>query len=286
MSVLAPGLRQLIEAGPLVHLSTVDADGSPQVTVIWVVSDARTRMRRSFLEPAHPGSVAVTDPREPPLPISFLYLAFWKLIELVALRTRSAGYHALEIVVLRHELMVLRRQVHRPDLRPADRAFLAAAARLLPHRRWSSFFVTPQTLLTWHRRLVARRRTYPNRGPGRPRPDPDIRALVVRMARENPRWGHRRIVGEPAGIGVAVSATSVRRILVGAGIGPAGARAWLPWREFIRRQVSSRRVLLAGITANPDGACGSTCSSSSSFSVDTVSLRPGSFQTVGLHRGS
>lgn len=223
----------------------------------------------------------VTDPREPPLPISFLYLALCKLIELVALRTRSDEYKELEIVVLRHELTVLRRQVHRPDLRPADRAFLAAAARLLPRRRWSSFFVTPQTLLTWHRRLVARRWTYPNRGPGRPRLDPEIRALVVRMARENPRWGHRRIVGELARIGIAVSATSVRRILMGAGIGPAGARGGLPWREFIRRQaesmvacdffsvdtvslrrlyvlffieLSSRRVLLAGITANPDGA--------------------------------
>ena len=124
--------------------------------------------------------------------ISFLYLALRKLIELVALRARSAEYRELKIVVLHHELSVLRRRVHRPDLRPANRAFLAAASRLLPRWRWSSFFVSPQTLLAWHRRLAARRWTYPSRGPGRPQLDPEIRALVVRLARENPRWGYRR----------------------------------------------------------------------------------------------
>jgi putative transposase len=213
--------------------------------------------------------------------ISFFYVALRKLIELVALRLRSAEYKELEIVVLRHELAVLRRQVHRPDLRPADRIFLSAAARLLPRWRWSAFFVTPQTLLAWHRRLVARRWTYPSRGPGRPRLDPKIRALVLRMARENPRWGYRRIVGELAGLGISVSPTSVRKILAADGLGPAGARGELTWSEFIRRQaksmiacdfftvdtvslrrlyvlffieLSSRRVHLAGITSNPDGA--------------------------------
>jgi putative transposase len=213
--------------------------------------------------------------------MSFLYLALRKLIELVALRPRSAEYKELEIVVLRHELAVLRRQVHRPDLRPADRAFLAAAARLLPRWRWSSFFVTPQTLLAWHRRLVVRRWTYPSRGPGRPRVDSEIRALVLRLARENPRWGYRRIVGELAGLGISVSATSVRKILAGAGLGPAGARGGPSWGEFIRLQaksmiacdfftvdtvalrriyvlffveLSNRRVHLAGITSKPDGS--------------------------------
>jgi putative transposase len=213
--------------------------------------------------------------------MSFLYLALRKLIELALLRPRSAEYKELEIVVLRHELSVLRRQIHRPDLRPADRAFLAAAARLLPRWRWSSFFVTPQTLLAWHRRLVARRWTYPSRRPGRPRIDPALHALILRLARENRRWGYRRIVGELAGLGFSVSTTSVRRILAGAGLGPAGARSGPSWADFIRHQakstiacdfftvdtvflrrvyvlffieLASRRVHLAGVTERPDGA--------------------------------
>jgi Homeodomain-like domain len=213
--------------------------------------------------------------------MSFLYLAVRRVIELVALRTRSAEYKELEIVVLRHELAILRRQVARPILKPVDRAFLAAASRLLPRWRWSSFFITPETLLLWHRRFVARRWSYPSRGPGRPRISAEVRALVLRLARENPRWGYRRIGGELAGLGIEISATSVRKLLVEAGLGPAGRRGGISWREFIRRQaqsmvacdfftvdtvamrriyvlffieVSSRRVHLAGMTENPDGA--------------------------------
>ena len=214
---------------------------------------------------------------------SFLYLALRKLIELVALRPRSAEYKELEIVVLRHELAILRRQVGGPSLKPADRAFLTAASRLLPRRRWSSFFVTPETLLRWHRRLVARHWSYPGRRPGRPRISSETHALVLRMARENPRWGYRRIVGELAGLGVSVSATSVRALLVEAGLDPAGDRGGLSWREFIRHQaksmiacdfftvdtislrriyifffieISTRRVHLAGMPENPDGVLG------------------------------
>jgi transposase InsO family protein len=210
-----------------------------------------------------------------------MYLALRRLIELVALGPRSAEYKELEIVVLRHELAILRRQVARPPLSPADRAFLAGASRLLPRWRWSSFFVTPETLLLWHRRLVARHWSYPSRGPGRPRISAEIDALVLRIARENPRWGYRRIGGELAGLGIEISATSVRKLLIEAGLGPAGTRGGLPWREFIRHQaksmiacdfftvdtislrriyvlffieISTRRVHLAGMTENPGGA--------------------------------
>lgn len=156
--------------------------------------------------------------------------------------------------MLRHELAVLRRQVGRPALKPVDRVFSAAASRLLPRRRRSAFFVAPETLLSWHRRLVARRWTYPARAPGRPPIGPEIRALILRMARENPRWGYRRIVGELAGPGISVSATTVRKLLVEAGLGPAGERGGLSWRDFIRHQAKSMI------------ACGF-------FTVDTISLR-------------
>src|ERR1039458_8112822 len=106
-----------------------------------------------------------------------------RVMALVLLCVRSSDFKELEIVVLRHELAVLRRQVSRPALLPADRAFLAAASRLLPRARWRSFFVTPETLLAWHRRLVAQHWTYPRRRPGRPQVSREVRELVVRLAR-------------------------------------------------------------------------------------------------------
>src|SRR5438034_2760527 len=180
--------------------------------------------------------------------------------------------------MLRHELAVLRRQVERPRLEEPDRVFLAAASRLLGRTR-RSFFVRPDTLLGWHRQLVRRRWTYSGRRPGRPAVTEEIRELVLRLARENPRWGYQRIVGELAGLGVRVSATSVAKILRQAGVPPSGARVQLSWRQFIRAHAASiiacdfftvetlwlgrlyvlflpelgtRRVRLAGCTGNPD----------------------------------
>ena len=143
---------------------------------------------------------------------SFSYLVCRCLLQLVLLRRRSEAFKELEIVVLRHELSVLRRQARRPQLTMADRVFLAAASRLLPRLNWRSFMVTPATLLRWHRRLVTRRWTYGGRR-GRPPIDTEIRSLVLRLARENPRWGYQRIVGELNGLGIAVSATTVAKIL-------------------------------------------------------------------------
>ena len=120
---------------------------------------------------------------------SLCYLALRCLLQLVLSRPRSQDFKELEIVVLRHELSVLRRQTRRPQLTTTDRVFLAAASRLLPRSSWRSFLVTPATLLRWHRRLVARRWTYSGRN-GRPPIGGEISALVLRLARENPRWGY------------------------------------------------------------------------------------------------
>jgi putative transposase len=110
-------------------------------------------------------------------------------MELVVLRFRSEREKEIEILLLRHQLRVLERQAARPQLTHADRALLAAFSRVLPRRIWrSSLFVTPATLLRWHRELVARRWTFPHRRPGRPPTPAGVRELVVRLARENPRW--------------------------------------------------------------------------------------------------
>ena len=210
---------------------------------------------------------------------SFSYLVCRCLLQIVLLRRRSEAFKELEIVVLRHELSVLQRQAKRPQLTTADRVLLAAASRLLPRSRWRSFLVTPTTLLRWHRRLVVRRWTCGGRS-GRPPIGGEIRELVLRLARENPRWGYQRIVGELNGLGIAVSATTVKKLLREAGLGPAGSRVGLSWRAFLRAQaqsmlavdfftvetmslqrlyvlffieLGSRRVHLVGCTANPTG---------------------------------
>jgi len=151
---------------------------------------------------------------------------------------------------------------------------------MFPRDRWGSVFVRPETIRRWHRSLLARRWTYPHRRPGRPATDADVRALILRLARENPGWGYRRIQGELAGIGVRIAASTVWSILQQAGIDPAPRRSSETWREFLRAQASgivacdfftletvlfrrlyvlmfieiaTRQVYLAGITANPTG---------------------------------
>jgi hypothetical protein len=186
----------------------------------------------------------------------------------------------VEIAVLRHQLMVLRRQVARPRYSQTDRLALAVLVRLLPRERWSAFLVRPATLLRWHRELVRRRWSCPHQHGQRRGLDPSVVELVLRMARENPRWGYQRIVGECAKLGVAVSATSVRSILRHHRLGPAPRRSGPTWTQFLRAQAGGvlacdfltvetiglsrlyvlfvielrrRRVWLAGVTANPTG---------------------------------
>src|SRR2546430_15508602 len=154
---------------------------------------------------------------------SFLYVVLRRLLELLALRRRGEAQKDLEIVVLRHQLSVLRRQVKRPVFRPADRAFMAGASRVLSRERWRSFLVRPETVLRWHRQLVARKWTRPHRPPGRPALGPEIRDLILRLARENPRWGYQRIRGELLKLGIRVSATTVATLLRRHRLGPGAA---------------------------------------------------------------
>jgi putative transposase len=214
---------------------------------------------------------------------SFVYLALRRVLELMVLYWRLADAKEVEILVLRHQLAILRRQHPRPRLQPKDRALLAALSRLLPRPRWSIFVVTPETLLRWHRRMVRRHWTHPAPPRGRP-PVPDqVQTVIVRLATENPRWGYQRIRGELLHLGFRVSASSIARVLRANGLQPAPRRAATSttWRSFLRRQAASilacdfltvdtvflqrlyvlffiqlhnRRVHLAGVTANPTGA--------------------------------
>jgi putative transposase len=158
-----------------------------------------------------------------------------RLFALVLLLARSDGSKELELLILRHELSILRRQARRPQLAGSERLLPAALSRVVARRSWHAFFITPETLLRWHRRIVARRWTYPHRRPCRPPIDQDVRELILRLARENSHWGYVRIVGELRKLGIRVSATLVRNVLARAGLPPAAERAASSWRSFLRQ---------------------------------------------------
>ncbi len=161
--------------------------------------------------------------------------------------------------MLRHEVAVLRRQVQRPALQPADRAMLAGLWRLLPRLRQGHFFVQPATLLRWHRDLVAKRWTYPHRRPGRPAVSTGTTALVLRLAKQNPAWGYRRIHGELAAMGITIAPSSVWAILKRHGIEPSPRRSGPNWAEFLRVQAKGLlacdffSVAMAADAARTDG---------------------------------
>jgi putative transposase len=216
---------------------------------------------------------------------SLVYLFIRTLVALVfGTGKRGTDEHAkdLEILVLRHQLRVLRRTSGPPKLRVIDRVLLAAASRVVPRDRWVAFLVTPATLLRWHRELARRKWTYGRTGrPGRPPIDAAIRALILRLAQENPRWGCVRIEGELRKLGIRVGATTIRSLLRTSRAGPAPRRIGPTWTEFLRAQadgiiacdfftvetawlrtlyvlvfieLGNRRIHLSPSTAHPDSA--------------------------------
>ncbi|WP_309238661.1 integrase core domain-containing protein [Actinoplanes aureus] len=189
---------------------------------------------------------------------ALVYLVLRQRLQMLTQLARDDGAKDVELLVLRHQVAVLRRQVHRPKLEPADRVVLAALSRLLPRPRWPIFFVTPATLLRWHRQLI-----------------------VLRLARENLAWGHRRIQGELVGLDHTIAASTVWKISHQAGVDPAPRRTGPTWQQFLTTQahamlacdfftvdtvflkrvyvlffleVATRRVHVAGVTAHPTGA--------------------------------
>jgi len=214
--------------------------------------------------------------------LKIVYMLTCRVLSSAALGFRCDRAKDAELLVLRHENAVLRRNVGRVRYEPGDRVWFAALARLLPRRRWTGIFpVTPATLLAWHRKLAGSKYdTSKRRKPGRPPTAPGIARLVVRLARENPQWGHRRIQGELAKLGVTVAPSTVWEILRAAGIDPAPRRSGPTWRQFLHAQAAgilavdflhvdtvllkrmyvlvfiehrTRRMHLGGVTAHPTG---------------------------------
>ncbi len=205
-------------------------------------------------------------------------LLYFLVRRLLGAGSRPQDEKDIELLVLRHQMKVLQRQMKRPRLRRFDRLLFAAASRAMPRSQWSSLWVRPETLLRWHRELVCRKWTYKRRGhPGRP--PIEVRDLIVRLGRENPRWGYQRIRGELMKLEIRISATTVRTILLGHGLHPAPRRGGPTWTEFLRAQAAgilatdfftvetlrlktifvlffielqTRRVHVSGVTAHPN----------------------------------
>ena len=209
-----------------------------------------------------------------------MFRILYRFLALLArLAVRSGCSKDLEIMVLRHQLTVLQRQNSQPQLNDHDRTVLGAIAAALPRWLRAGWVVTPDTLLRWHRRRIARHWTQPDRPPGRPSTATEVRRLIINMATDNPTWGYSRIHGELTGLDHRVGASTVWRILKRHGIDPAPQRSSVTWTQFLRSQaavacdfatidtaflrryyllffidVTTREVYFAGITAHPTGA--------------------------------
>ena len=208
-----------------------------------------------------------------------MFRLLYRFLALLArLAVRSGRSKDLEIVVLRHQIAVLRRQIDRPPINDEDRTMLGAIAAALPKALRQGWIVTPETLLRWHRKRIARHWTPAKRGAGRPPISTELQQLILRIASENPTWGYRRIHGELARLGHKLASSTVWKILTDNGIDPSPNRSDVTWAEFLRSQaavawdfftvdtaflrryyvlffisVETREVFYAGTTTNPTG---------------------------------
>ena len=240
--------------------------------------------------------------------LSLVYAVVCGMLDLALVRTPTARVQAVELLALRHEVRVLRRQVKRPHWRPGDRLLLAALSHWAPRAAWGRFPVRPETLLRWHRELVRRRWAAfgQRRKPGRPPLPPELQELILRLARGNPRWGYLRVRGELLSLGHRVSATAIQSVLRRHGVPPAPRRAGLAWPAFLRAHaagllacdffsvetvrlqvlyalffidVGTRRVFVAGCTAHPTAAWVTQQARDLTWALDEAGVRP----TVLLH---
>jgi transposase InsO family protein len=240
--------------------------------------------------------------------LSILYAVLCLLLRALLPRARAARAQEVELLALRHEVRVLRRAAKRPPWRHGDRLVLAALSRWLPRGEWYRLPVRPETLLRWHQALVRRKWSAfgRRRGPGRPPVAAELQDLIVRLARENPRWGYLRIRGELLKLGAAVSATAIRPVLRRHGVPTAPRRAGLAWPAFLRAhaqglvaydffavetvrlhvvyvlfflEVHTRRVVLAGCTTHPTAARVTQQARNVCCNLEDVGLQP----TVLLH---
>ena len=238
-----------------------------------------------------------------PLLVSILYMVFCLIVDLALVRCQDGRTRDIELLALRHEVRVLRRQIKRTAWQPGDRFVLASLSHLLPRAAWGRFPVRPETLLRWHRELVRRRWAAfgRRRGPGRPPLRADLRDVIGRLAGENPTWGYQRIRGELLKLGHDVSATAVRTTRRRCGVPPAPRRAGLSWRAFLRAHagavlecdfltvetvrlrtlhllffidVQTRRVFVAGCTAHPTAAWVAQQARNLIWDLTDVAMRP------------